>query len=69
VWKRYCIEVASKKDAGRTAHKKFVPSEKQCAEDRRIKEKLDHLTEDDLRKFDRALERAFKPQKTAQSTP
>ena len=40
---------------------KYVPSEKQRAEDGRLKERLDHLTGTDLRKFDKLLKKAFKP--------
>jgi hypothetical protein len=51
--------VASTKRTGRTAHKKYVPSEKQLAEDERLKEKLNHLSKADLREFDQALEKAI----------
>jgi hypothetical protein len=44
----------------RPAPKKYVPCEKQRAEDARIKEKLDHLTNADLKKFDEALARAIR---------
>jgi hypothetical protein len=55
--------VATRKGAGITARKKkYVPSAKQRAEDARLKEKLDHLTDGDLREFDKVLARAFKPQ-------
>jgi hypothetical protein len=53
--------VASTKRTGRTAREKYVPSEKQRAEDERIKATLDHLTDADLRKFDRVLGQAIKP--------
>jgi hypothetical protein len=49
------------KRTGRVARKKYVPSAKQRAEDARIKEKLEHLTADDLKNFDRVLARAIKP--------
>jgi hypothetical protein len=52
--------VATRKGAGTTARKKYVPSAKQRAEDARLKEKLDHLTHADLKNFDRALKRAIK---------
>jgi hypothetical protein len=52
--------VASIKRTGRTAHKKYVPSEKQRAEDERIKETLDRLSKADLKEFDRLLENAIK---------
>jgi hypothetical protein len=45
------------------ARKKYVPSAKQRAEDRAIKEKLDHLTETDIRQFDQVLGRAIAPKK------
>lgn len=48
----------------RTAGKKYVPSEKQLAEDARIKEGLNHLTGADLRKFDRLLKKAIIPVQT-----
>jgi hypothetical protein len=47
--------------------KKYVPSAEQRAKDERVKEKLNHLTNADLRKFDRALGRAFKPQTSQKS--
>jgi hypothetical protein len=53
--------VATRKGAGTTARKKYVPSAKQRAEDARLKEKLDRLTETDLRKFDQVLSKTFKP--------
>jgi hypothetical protein len=56
--------VASKKGAARTARKKYVPSEKQRAEDERIKERLAHLTKADLREFDRVLGKAINPFKS-----
>jgi hypothetical protein len=52
--------VASTKRTGRTAHKKYVPSIKQLADDERTKERLDHLTRADLKKFDAVLGRSFK---------
>jgi hypothetical protein len=56
--------VATRKGAGTTARKKkYVPSEKQRAEDRLIKEKLDHLTSADIENFDRLLGRAIAPEK------
>jgi len=56
--------VASTKHTARAVHKKYAPSEKQRAEDERIKERLDHLTDADLKKFDRALGQAFNATKT-----
>jgi hypothetical protein len=53
--------VASIPRTGRPAHKKYVPSEKQLAEDRAKKERLDHLTDADIKKFDRLLGKAIKP--------
>jgi hypothetical protein len=50
--------VASTKGVSRT-RKKYVPSAKQRAEDARIKEKLDHLTDADVREFDRLLGKAI----------
>jgi hypothetical protein len=53
--------VATRKGAGGTARtKKYVPSAKQRAEDERIKEKLEHLSDSDLREFDKLLEKAIK---------
>ena len=56
--------MASTKRSGRQVRtkKKYVPSAEQRAEDTRIKEKLDHLSEDDLREFDQALKNAVKSQ-------
>jgi hypothetical protein len=51
--------VASTKRTDRTAHKKYVPSAKQRAEDSRLKENLNHLSKDDLREFDKMLEKAI----------
>jgi len=51
--------VASTKRTARPARKKYVPSAKQRAEDARLKETLNHLSKDDLRKFDRMLEKAI----------
>jgi len=53
------VAVASTKRTGRAAHKKYIPSEKQRAEDQRVKEKLEHLTKADLREFDKILENAI----------
>jgi hypothetical protein len=55
--------VASTKGSGRPAHKKYVPSEKQLAKDRAKKERLDHLTNADIKKFDQLLGRAIAPDK------
>jgi len=49
--------VASTKGAGRAARKKYVPSEKQRASDEKLRDELRHF---DLKKFDRALEKALK---------
>jgi len=51
--------VASTKRTARAARKKYVPSEKQRAEDERLKGRLEHLTEADLREFDRILGKAI----------
>jgi hypothetical protein len=51
--------VASTKRSARPARKKYVPSAKQRAKDRAGKERLDHLTDTDLRKFDQALGKAI----------
>ena len=50
--------MATRKGAGATARKKYVPSAKQRAEDERLKEKLNHLSKADLKEFDRILEKA-----------
>jgi hypothetical protein len=52
--------VASTKRTARPARKKYVPSEKQLAEDARLKDNLNHLSKDDLRDFDRLLGKAIK---------
>jgi hypothetical protein len=50
--------VASTKRSGRQARaKKYVPSEKQRAEDERLREQLRHFY---LEKFDKALKRALR---------
>ena len=49
----------STKRTARTAHKKYVPSEKQRAEDERLKKNLDRITPSDVRKFDQALDLLF----------
>jgi hypothetical protein len=51
--------VTSTKRTARPARKKYIPSEKQLAEDARKKEKLDHLTDADLKRFDRLLGKAI----------
>jgi hypothetical protein len=51
--------VASTKRTVRAASKKYVPSAKQRAEDARIKDKLEHLTDSDIRAFDRLLGKAI----------
>lgn len=54
------MAVATRKGAGSKARtKKYVPSEKQRAEDARLKDALNHLSKDDLREFDRLLEKAI----------
>jgi len=50
--------VASTKRTGRTARKKYVPSEKQRASDEQLREQLRHF---DLKKFDAALDTAIHP--------
>jgi hypothetical protein len=52
--------MASTKRTARAAHKKYITSAKQRAKDARLKENLDHLTKDDLKEFDRLLEKAIK---------
>jgi hypothetical protein len=49
--------VASTKRNGRPARKKYVPSEKQLASDEKLRDELRHF---DLKKFDKALEKALK---------
>jgi hypothetical protein len=51
--------VTSAKSTHRTARKKYVPSEKQRAEDDALRKRLDNLTDADMRKFDRALKKAI----------
>jgi len=51
--------VASTKRTGRTVHKKYVPSEKQLAKDEQLKERLDHLSAADFKKFDNLLKKAI----------
>jgi hypothetical protein len=48
--------VASTKAKARTPRKKYVPSEKQLASDEKLRDELRHF---DLKKFDKALERAL----------
>ncbi|HUO04725.1 MAG TPA: hypothetical protein VMU16_05960 [Candidatus Binataceae bacterium] len=48
--------MVSTKRTGRAARKKYVPSEKQRAEDEKLREQLRHF---DLKKFDKALTRAI----------
>jgi hypothetical protein len=48
--------VASTKRSGRTARKKYVPSEKQLASDEKLRDELRHF---DLKTFDKALEKAI----------
>jgi len=52
--------VASTKRTARPARKKYVPSAKQRADDERIKETLNHLTDADVKKFDRLLGKAIR---------
>jgi len=57
--------VASTKRNGRQARtKKYVPSEKQRAEDEELREQLRHF---DLKKFDKVLERALRLPKSEQT--
>ena len=51
--------MASTKRTARPARKKYVPSEEQIAKDERLKERLNHLSETDLKEFDRLLEKAI----------
>jgi hypothetical protein len=53
--------VASTKGIRRKAQKKYVPSAKQLAVDAQLKERLDHLTKADVKKFDQLLAKAIKP--------
>ncbi|MGO9800960.1 MAG: hypothetical protein ACLPQ0_15990 [Candidatus Binatus sp.] len=53
--------MASTKRSDHTTRKQYVPSAQQRAEDERIKEKLEHLTDADLKRFDRILAEAIKP--------
>jgi hypothetical protein len=55
--------VTSTKRTARPARKKYVPSEKQRADDEHKKERLDHLTGADLKRFDKLLGRAIAPEK------
>jgi len=43
------------------ARKKYAPSEKQLASDQKLRDELRNF---DLKKFDKALEKALKPLKT-----
>jgi hypothetical protein len=49
--------VTSPKRAGRTARKKYVPSEKQLASDEKLRDELRRF---DLKTFDKVLARAIK---------
>jgi hypothetical protein len=53
--------VATRKGAGTTARKKYVPSEKQRADDERLRKQLQNLTDADMEKFERTLSKAIKP--------
>jgi hypothetical protein len=55
--------VTSTKRTAQPARKKYVPSEKQRDDDEQKKERLDHLTSADMKKFDRVLGRAIAPEK------
>ena len=57
--------MASTKHTARKGHKKYVPSEKQRGADERLKERLDHLTDADIKKFDRVLGKAIHPKEKA----
>jgi hypothetical protein len=48
---------------GRPARKKYVPSEKQRAEDDELRKRLENVTDADIKTFDKALERAMRPSK------
>jgi hypothetical protein len=48
--------VATRKGKARTARKKYVPSEKQLASDEKLRDELRNF---DLKKFDKALEKAI----------
>jgi hypothetical protein len=55
--------VASIPRTARTRRKKYVPSAEQRAKDARAKERLDHLTNADLKNFDHLLQQAIKREK------
>jgi hypothetical protein len=54
--------VATRKGTARTARKKYVPSEKQLASDEKLRDELRHF---DLKKFDKALEKALQSKEKA----
>jgi hypothetical protein len=54
--------VASIPHTAPAGQKKYVPSEKQRAEDERIKERLNRLTGADLKRFDKLLKKAITPE-------
>jgi hypothetical protein len=49
--------VATRKGKARTGQKKYAPSEKQLASDEKLRDELRNF---DLKKFDKALEKAIK---------
>jgi hypothetical protein len=51
--------VTSTKRTDRPARKKYVPSEKQRAADDALRKRLENVTEAEMRKFDKALEKAI----------
>jgi hypothetical protein len=53
--------VTSTKRTDQPARKKYVPSEKQRAADDALRKRLENVTQADLKKFDKALEKAIKP--------
>jgi hypothetical protein len=55
--------VTSIKPTGQPGHKKYVPSEKQRAEDAELRKRLENVTDADLKEFDKALEKAIRPAK------
>jgi len=57
--------VTSTKRTARPARKKYVPSERQRAADAALKKRLENVSDADMKKFDKALEKAIKPRRDA----
>jgi len=57
--------VTSIKPTGQPGRKKYVPSEKQRAEDAELRKRLENVSDADMKKFDKALEKAIKPRRDA----